>query len=121
MSIRLKRAYETAASSDGDRYLVERLWPRGVRKADLALTAWLKDLAPSSELRIWYGHQPDRQPEFARRYKAELAAPMKRSLLLDLAQKAKAENVTLVFSTKENELSGAIVLKSILESMDSRL
>ena len=119
MPIRLKRAYEMAASSDGERYLVERLWPRGVKKTDLTLTAWLKDLAPSTDLRKWYGHHPDRQPEFARRYRAELAAAEKRPLLLDLVQKANAGDVTLVFSTKETDLSGAVVLKKVLENMAS--
>jgi uncharacterized protein YeaO (DUF488 family) len=121
MPIRMKRAYEKAAASDGERFLVERLWPRGVKKADMALTAWLKDLAPSTDLRKWYGHQPDKQPEFARQYRAELAAAEKRPLLLDIAQRATKGNVTLVFATKEAELSGAVVLKEVLENMGSPL
>ena len=117
MPVRLKRAYEAAEASDGERYLVERLWPRGVKKDELALTAWLKDIAPSTELRQWYGHQPDRQPEFARRYRAELALPEKQPALLDLVQRARAGNVTLVFSTRETDLSGAVVLKGVLDGM----
>ena len=119
MPIRLKRAYDQVAPADGNRYLVERLWPRGIKKVDLGLTAWLKDLAPSTDLRKWYAHQPERHPEFARRYKAELAGSQQRLLLQDLAQEAKVGNITLVFATKDSELSGAIILKDILENMGS--
>ena len=115
MPIGLKRAYEPAEPSDGERYLVERLWPRGVKKEDLALTGWLKAVAPSTELRKWYGHQPERQPEFARRYRAELALPETQPALLELAHRARAGKVTLVFSTRETELSGAVVLQEVLE------
>jgi uncharacterized protein YeaO (DUF488 family) len=114
MAARLKRAYEPPAPDDGERYLVERLWPRGVTRADLDLTAWLKDLAPSTELRKWYGHQPERYAEFARRYEAELAAPEKRTALNDLARKSRDGNVTLVFSTKETALSGAAILNEVI-------
>ena len=117
MPIRLKRAYDRPETTDGERYLVERLWPRGVKKADLSLTAWLKDIAPSTDLRKWYGHQPDRYAEFARRYQAELAGPETQPVLRELIQKATAGNVTLVFSTRETELSGAAVLKAVLEHM----
>jgi uncharacterized protein YeaO (DUF488 family) len=115
MPIQLKRAYEAPSPDDGERYLVERLWPRGVKKERLALTAWLKELAPSTELRTWYGHQPDRHPEFVRRYEAELAAPELKPVLDDLRHRGKAGTITLVFSTKETELSGAVVLKDVLE------
>jgi uncharacterized protein YeaO (DUF488 family) len=119
MPVHLKRAYEDAAESDGARYFVERLWPRGVKKQSLVLTEWLKDLAPSTELRKWYAHQPERQPEFAQRYKAELDGVVRRALLADLAREARSGNITLVFSTKEPELSGAVVLKDVLEGMAS--
>jgi uncharacterized protein YeaO (DUF488 family) len=119
MPIRLKRAYDRVAPADGNRYLVERLWPRGIKKADLELRAWLKDLAPSTDLRKWYAHRPERQPEFARRYKTELSGLQERLLLQDLAQEAMVGNITLIFATKEAELSGAVVLKDILENMDA--
>src|SRR3954470_13535627 len=80
-TIYLKRAYEAPSPEDGDRFLVERLWPRGVTKAQLALTGWLKDLAPTSQLRKWYGHLPERWPEFARLYERELAQQDKQSML----------------------------------------
>jgi uncharacterized protein YeaO (DUF488 family) len=114
----LKRAYEPPSTDDGERYLVERLWPRGVSKKGLALTAWLRDIAPSTELRKWYGHVEERWPEFAARYKQELAAPDKQKILSDLAQKARAGNVTLVFATRVAELSGAKVLKDLLEKIE---
>jgi uncharacterized protein YeaO (DUF488 family) len=117
MPIRLKRAYDSPEPGDGERYLVERLWPRGVKKDDLSLTAWLKDIAPSTELRKWYGHQPERHDEFARRYEAELARPEAQHLLQELVQKTRAGNVTLVFSTRETDLSGAAVLKGVLDAM----
>jgi uncharacterized protein YeaO (DUF488 family) len=115
MPIRLKRAYEAPSPEDGERYLVERLWPRGVKKDRLALTGWLKEVAPSTELRTWYGHQPDRRQEFVRRYEAELEAPEAKAALDDLRHRGETGTITLVFSTKETELSGAVVLKDVLE------
>jgi uncharacterized protein YeaO (DUF488 family) len=117
--VKLKRAYEKPAPDDGERYLVERLWPRGVPKTELALTAWLKDLAPSTELRKWYGHRAELWQEFARRYQIELAAPENQAVLRDLVQKAKAGNITLVFATKMTELSGAAVLRDVLTSLSA--
>ena len=117
MTVKLKRAYDLPAEDDGERYLVERLWPRGVTKAELALTAWLKDLAPSTELRKWYGHRPERWPEFIQRYQSELSAPDKQASLNDLAQKAQAGNVTLILSTKMTQISGAAVLRDVLTSL----
>lgn len=116
MSLRLKRAYEPPAPEDGDRYLVERLWPRGVAKDVLALSGWLKDLAPSTELRKWYGHDVERWPEFVKRYQRELEAPEMQSTLVELAGRARDGNVTLVFATRDQEHSGAKVLRDVLES-----
>jgi uncharacterized protein YeaO (DUF488 family) len=115
MSVKLKRAYESPARNDGHRYLVERLWPRGVSKDALKLTAWLKELAPSTELRRWYGHEPTRWREFAHRYEAELEAPEKQESLARLAGEAGGSDVTLVFATKDAEHSGARVLKDLLD------
>jgi len=113
--IRLKRAYESPNEDDGSRYLVDRLWPRGITKEDARLTEWLKDLAPSEELRKWFGHDPKRWGEFKRRYKLELHAAVREQILMDLTQKAKAGTVTLVFAAKETEHNNAVVIKEVLE------
>jgi uncharacterized protein YeaO (DUF488 family) len=117
MPLKLKRAYEPASPDDGRRYLVERLWPRGVSKQALALTEWLKELSPSSELRRWYGHEPGRWLEFVQRYELELQAPEKQSLLARLVAEARADGVTLVFATSDVEHSGARVLEDYLGRM----
>jgi uncharacterized protein YeaO (DUF488 family) len=120
MPVLLKRAYESPSTDDGERYLVERLWPRGVAKKDLELTGWLRGIAPSTELRKWYGHVEERWPEFARLYKQELTAPEKQTILSDLAQKARAGNVTLVFATRVAARSGAKVLKDLIDTAGRR-
>ena len=111
-TVRQKRAYEPPASSDGTRILVDRLWPRGVRKADAALDGWVKEIAPSTELRKWFGHDPERWPEFRRRYARELdshADEIER--LRALARKAP---VTLVFGARDEEHNDAVVLRMVL-------
>jgi uncharacterized protein YeaO (DUF488 family) len=113
--IKIKRIYESPTQADGRRYLVERLWPRGVRKQDARLEDWLKDLAPSAELRRWYGHELTRWPEFVRRYVGELSFPEKEKLLRKLAEEASTGSVTLVFATKDPEHSSARVLKEFIE------
>ncbi len=111
--IRLKRVYEAAAPRDGARILVERLWPRGVKKSSLRLDSWLKDVAPSSELRQWFGHQPEKWPEFRRRYFAELNANTSTwKILLELARR---KTVTLVYSSHDQEHNNAVALKEFLE------
>lgn len=110
--LRLKRAYEPAAPEDGVRILIDRLWPRGVSKADAALDDWMKDIAPSTALRQWFGHEPKRWPEFQRRYKAELkqhAGDLDRIRAL-----AKKGTVTLVYSAHDEEHNDAVVLKNVL-------
>ena len=113
--VKLKRAYEAPAPTDGQRILVDRLWPRGVKKTEAHLEAWLKDLAPSTELRQWFDHNPERWPEFQRRYQEELAAPEKAGLLDDLSALARQGTVTLVFAAKDQERNNAVVIKSFLE------
>jgi uncharacterized protein YeaO (DUF488 family) len=110
--IRLKRAYDPSAATDGARFLVERLWPRGVRKAELPLTGWLKDVAPSTELRRWFGHDPRKWPEFRRRYFAELRknAPALEPLLAA----ARTRPTTLVYSARDTEHNAAIALRDHL-------
>lgn len=110
--LRLKRAYEPPMPDDGVRILVDRLWPRGVRKADAALDDWIKDIAPSTELRKWFGHDPARWSEFQRRYKAEL---QNHSAELDrIRALAKTHTVTLVYSAQDEEHNDAVVLRDVL-------
>jgi uncharacterized protein YeaO (DUF488 family) len=111
--IRLKRAYDPPSDDDGTRILVERLWPRGVSKDEAAIALWLKEVAPSAELRNWYGHDPDRWEEFRKHYRAEL--DRKGDLLDDLKQKIKSGPVTFVFAAKDEEHNSAVVLKEYLE------
>ena len=110
---RIKRIYEPVAKSDGFRVLVERLWPRGVTKAEAALHEWLKDVAPSPDLRRWYGHDLARWEEFTERYRAELA--QKRDILDQLRTLRRRGPVTLVFAAKDEQHSSAAVLKDVLE------
>jgi uncharacterized protein YeaO (DUF488 family) len=110
--LRLKRAYEPVAPDDGVRILIDRLWPRGLRKADAALSDWVKDIAPSTELRQWFGHDPERWPEFQRRYRAEL---QQHTQELDrIRALAKTKTVTIVYSAHDEEHNDAIVLKKVL-------
>lgn len=110
--LRLKRAYEPATSDDGVRILIDRLWPRGVSKTDAALDDWMKDIAPSTELREWFGHDPKRWPEFERRYRAELQ--QHKQDLDRIRSLAKKQTVTLVYSAHDEEHNDAIVLKEVL-------
>ncbi len=111
--IRLKRAYEPASREDGKRFLVERLWPRGVKKQSLPLEAWLKDVAPSTELRRWFGHDPAKWKEFEKRYTRELNTHAEAwGPLLAAARRGR---VTLVYSSHDTEHNNAIVLKRFLE------
>jgi uncharacterized protein YeaO (DUF488 family) len=110
--IGIKRVYEPASAKDGVRILVDRLWPRGMSKASLKFAAWPKQLAPSNELRKWYGHDPKRFAEFRRRYRKELAPH--RAELAALRAKLKGHTVTLLTSTREIDLSHATVLRDIL-------
>src|SRR6478672_7261020 len=104
--IRLKRAYDAPASRDGLRILVERLWPRGVRKDRAAVGLWLKDLAPSTELRTWFDHDPERWDEFRRRYWAELER--KGDLLVLLTHRATEGPVTFVYAAHDEERNSAV-------------
>jgi uncharacterized protein YeaO (DUF488 family) len=112
--ITAKRAYEPAERADGYRVLIDRLWPRGVSKAKARLDAWEKDIAPSRELRAWYGHDPAKWPEFRTRYSRELRAAAARLVLDDLARRAKRGHVTLVYGSRAAEISDVAVLKRVL-------
>ncbi|HWV56431.1 MAG TPA: DUF488 family protein [Longimicrobiales bacterium] len=112
--IRIKRTYDPPARDDGQRFLVERLWPRGMKKEELVHDGWLKDVAPSTELRKWFGHRVERWPEFEQRYRKELdARPEAWQPILDAAKRG---NVTLLYSARDTEHNGAIVLRDYLES-----
>jgi uncharacterized protein YeaO (DUF488 family) len=110
--IGIKRVYEPASARDGVRLLVDRLWPRGMSKASFKYDAWPRELAPSNELRKWYGHDPERFTEFRRRYRSELSAH--RDELAALRVELKGRTATLLTSTREIELSHATVLREIL-------
>jgi uncharacterized protein YeaO (DUF488 family) len=111
--IQLKRAYDPASKSDGARYLVERLWPRGVKKESLPVEAWLKDVAPSTELRQWFAHDPSKWTEFRRRYFEELNANSQ--AWQPLLSAARRGRVTLVYSSHDTEHNNAVALKEFLE------
>jgi uncharacterized protein YeaO (DUF488 family) len=110
--IQLKRAYDRPSSGDGYRVLVDRLWPRGLRRGDARFDAWLKEVAPSDALRRWFGHEPSRFPEFARRYRRELtlSGAAARAALSDLTRLAARRNITLVYAAHDVAHNNAIVL-----------
>jgi uncharacterized protein YeaO (DUF488 family) len=111
-SIAIKRVYDEPTRDDGVRILIDRLWPRGLSKAELKLDAWVRPLSPSNELRKWYGHDPTRFAEFRRRYREELAG--QKEELAKLRAMIKGRRVTLLTATRELELSHAVVLREVL-------
>ncbi|HTA09643.1 MAG TPA: DUF488 family protein [Streptosporangiaceae bacterium] len=115
-AVRARRVYEQAAQSDGSRVLVDRLWPRGLSKDKAHLDEWLKAVAPSDELRRWYGHQPGKFAEFKRRYEAELKDPERADALRHLREEARSGPVTLLTASKDLEHSEAAVLAQLLRS-----
>ncbi|WP_027170577.1 DUF488 domain-containing protein [Mesorhizobium sp. WSM3224] len=110
--VKLKRAYESPATDDGKRVLVDRLWPRGVKKTEAAIDCWMKELAPSTELRQWFGHDPARWEEFRRRYAAEIHEH--RGELERLRDMMHEGAVTLVYSAHDEAHNDAVVLREIL-------
>jgi uncharacterized protein YeaO (DUF488 family) len=113
MAIQLKRAYDKPQKTDGRRVLIDRVWPRGVRKEDLKLDEWLKDLAPSTELRKWFGHDPEKWEEFRKRYFHELDAHP--DTIRQLRAKMREGPLTIVFGSKEERFNNAVALKEYLE------
>lgn len=111
--IQLKRVYEDPSPKDGLRVLVDRLWPRGLTKQRAAVDLWLKDVAPSTELRKWFGHDPAKWKQFQARYRKELRE--KKDALALLKQKNEEQTITLVYGARDEEHNEALVLKSILE------
>ncbi len=110
----LKRAYEAPSAKDGKRILVERLWPRGLKKQNAKVDEWLKDIAPSRELRTWYSHDPAKWLEFRKRYWTELGT--KKELINKLRDEAKHNRITFLFGSKEEKLNSAAALKEYIES-----
>lgn len=115
LSIRLKRAQDEPADNDGTRVLVDRVWPRGISKDKLKLDHWLKEVAPSKELRQWFGHDPDKWPEVQRRYRAELKSGEQRQAFEELKELSRKGRVTLVFAARDREHNQAVILKELLE------
>ncbi|MGH3021909.1 MAG: DUF488 domain-containing protein [Gaiellaceae bacterium] len=112
MDVRLKRSYEPAAAADGYRVLIDRIWPRGVTRAKAHLDEWARELAPSTELRRWFGHDPARFEEFRRRYTDELGS--QEGKLRELRRRAREGTLTLVYSARDTEHNDAVVLAEIL-------
>ncbi len=115
MGFRLKRVYDSPAKADGWRLLVDRVWPRGLTKKKAQVDEWLKELAPSTRLRKWFGHDPARWTEFKKRYAAELKT--QREPVEQLAQKARKRTVTLLFGARDIEHNNAVALKEFLEKI----
>jgi uncharacterized protein YeaO (DUF488 family) len=111
-SVMLKRAYDPPAASDGQRILVDRLWPRGVSKGEARLDDWIKDIAPSTELRTWFGHDLGRWGEFRRRYRAELKQHI--PLVDELRGRADKEPITLVYAARDEAHNHAVVLRNLI-------
>lgn len=114
IKIALKRVYDEPEPDDGTRVLVERLWPRGITKERARVDLWLKDIAPSHELRTWFGHDPEKFAEFCRRYKAELTSETGQAALKTLQDLVKRGPVTLVFAAHDTEHTNAVALRDLL-------
>ena len=112
VNVMLKRAYEPPTKTDGERILVDRLWPRGLAKAKAGIDLWLKDIAPSTELRQWFGHEPEKWPEFKKRYRAELKSNPALAELQALSRRGK---ITLVYAARDQLHNEAVVLKQLLQ------
>jgi len=113
--VRLKRVYDEPEPEDGLRVLVDRLWPRGLSREQAQLDRWEKELAPSDELRRWFAHDPEKWPEFRRRFRQELQD--QRPLLLQLAQEAASGKLTLLYAAKDEQHNNAVALKEMLEGL----
>jgi len=118
MPVATKRAHDSPSVDDGYRVLVDGLWPRGVTKEKL-LAEWMREIAPSAQLRKWYGHQPERWEEFRERYRKELAEPGRRELLRELIGHARREKVTLVFGARDAERCNAAVIAEVIREQMS--
>ena len=116
-SFQIKRIYEQPTSADGFRVLVDRMWPRGVSKETALLSAWMKGVAPSTELRKWFNHRPERFEEFSQKYVQELYTEANRENLSSLVEWAKQDTVTLIYAAKDEQHNHAVVLKRFLDEL----
>ncbi|MBI2908690.1 MAG: DUF488 domain-containing protein [Chloroflexi bacterium] len=115
--LQIRRVYEPSQPEDGTRILVDRLWPRGIRSEDASIKEWLKDLAPSDVLRRSFGHDPQKWPEFRRRYLEELCGSDKTPLLQRIAEMAARDNVTLVYGARDTDHNNALVLQELIDEL----
>lgn len=111
--VRIKRVYEPSAPEDGKRIFIDRLWPRGIKKENAKIDEWIKEIAPSTELRKWFSHDPAKWLEFRRCYKKELGE--RADLVKRLIEEAKKETVTLLFAAKDTEHANAVVVKEVMD------
>jgi uncharacterized protein YeaO (DUF488 family) len=119
--ITTKRVYEPHSRTDGYRVLVDRLWPRGLSKANAHVDLWAKEIAPSTELRQWYEHDPDKWKDFQKRYREELNTPEAKAVLSDLVRRARRGRVTLVYSSHAGDISNAAALERMLKRRVTRV
>lgn len=119
MEIKIKRIYDAAETSDGWRVLVDRLWPRGVRKAEVEVHEWAKEIAPSTELRQWFGHDPGKWNEFRKEYRAELKDKVDE--VMQMVERCPEKTLTLLFAAKDEAHSHAVVLKEMLDGLLEKL
>ena len=117
MALRVKRVYEDSEGVDGERILVDRIWPRGLSKEKARLSDWRKELAPSNDLRRWFGHDPERWGEFKERYRAELEEAGKMGEVREISDMAEEGNVTLIFGAKDAEHNNARALESFIRDL----
>lgn len=115
MPVQTKRVYDPRSADEGYRVLVDRIWPRGVGKNELAVDAWEREVAPSTLLRKWFGHEPAKWPEFQRRYREELAVEPAAALVVALTEHAREGMLTLLFAAADRERNNAIVLRQVIE------
>ncbi len=118
--IRIKRVYDPPGDADGERLLVDRLWPRGVTRERARIASWIREIGPSTELRKWFGHDPRRWDEFRTRYEGELQEPARQAILRDLAGRSRRGTVTLVYGAKDELHNNAMVLKQLVDRMTRR-
>lgn len=114
MSVAIKRAYDPASARDGYRVLVDALWPRGVRKEALKAAEWMRGIAPSTRLRKWYGHEPEKWEEFRLRYRREMSASPRKELLAELVARARKGKLTLVFAARDAAHSNAAAIAELI-------
>ena len=120
--IKIKLIYDKPEKEDGFRNLVDKLWPRGLKKGEVKIDLWLKQVAPSTELRKWFSHDPSRWKGFCEKYKEELTRePGEKKVLMELVEMAGRGNLTLVYSARDEEHNNAIALKEMIESFEGRV